>query len=260
MNREEILKQFSQLLDVMDELREKCPWDKEQTMETIRTLTIEETFELSDAIVQKNTEEIKKELGDLLLHIVFYSKIASETNDFHVGDVIESLIAKLIRRHPHIYGEVEAKDSEKVKQNWEQIKLKEKGNKKNGILDGVPKGLTGIVKAYRMQEKASQVGFDWNNPQDAYKKVEEEWQEFQEAENQADKEAEFGDYLFALINYARLSGINPDDALELTNHKFIRRFKAIENLAEAKGMSLNDMTLEQMDLMWDEVKLLERSK
>ena len=260
MNREEILKQFSQLLDVMDELREKCPWDKEQTMETIRTLTIEETFELSDAIVQKNTEEIKKELGDLLLHIVFYSKIASETNDFHVGDVIESLIAKLIRRHPHIYGEVEAKDSEKVKQNWEQIKLKEKGNKKNGILDGVPKGLTGIVKAYRMQEKASQVGFDWNNPQDAYKKVEEEWQEFQEAENQADKEAEFGDYLFALINYARLSGINPDDALELTNHKFITRFKAIENLAETKGMSLNDMTLEQMDLMWDEVKLLERSK
>ena len=260
MNREEILKQFSQLLDVMDELREKCPWDKEQTMETIRTLTIEETFELSDAIVQKNTEEIKKELGDLLLHIVFYSKIATETNDFHVGDVIESLIAKLIRRHPHIYGEVEAKDSEKVKQNWEQIKLKEKGNKKNGILDGVPKGLTGIVKAYRMQEKASQVGFDWNNPQDAYKKVEEEWQEFQEAENQADKEAEFGDYLFALINYARLSGFNPDDALELTNHKFIRRFKAIENLAEAKGMSLNDMTLEQMDLMWDEVKLQERSQ
>ena len=168
------MKQFSQLLDVMDELREKCPWDKEQTMETIRTLTIEETFELSDAIVQKNTEEIKKELGDLLLHIVFYSKIASETNDFHVGDVIESLIAKLIRRHPHIYGEVEARDSEKVKQNWEQIKLKEKGSKKNGILDGVPKGLTGIVKAYRMQEKASQVGFDWNNPQDAYKKVEEE--------------------------------------------------------------------------------------
>ena len=260
MNREEILKQFSQLLDVMDELREKCPWDKEQTMESIRTLTIEETFELSDAIVQKNTEEIKKELGDILLHIVFYSKIASETNDFHVGDVIESLIAKLIRRHPHIYGEVEANDSEKVKQNWEQIKLKEKGNKKNGILDGVPKGLTGIVKAYRMQEKASQVGFDWNNPQDAYKKVEEEWQEFQEAENPSDKEAEFGDYLFALINYARLSGINPDDALELTNHKFIRRFKAIENLAEAKGMSLNDMTLAQMDLMWDEVKLQERSK
>jgi len=247
------------LLDVMDELREKCPWDREQTMETIRTLTIEETFELSDAIIQKDSEEIKKELGDILLHIVFYSKIASENNEFDVGQVIESLIGKLIRRHPHIYGDVEANDSEKVKQNWEQIKLKEKGNKKNGILDGVPKGLTGIVKAYRMQEKASQVGFDWNNPEDAYKKVEEEWLEFQEAETKAEKEAEFGDYLFALINFARLSGINPDDALELTNHKFIRRFKSIESIAEAKGLSLNDLTLEQMDAMWDEVKRAERA-
>jgi len=260
MNRAEILDQFSKLLDVMEELREKCPWDREQTMETIRTLTIEETFELSDAIIQKDSEEIKKELGDILLHIVFYSKIASETNDFNVGDVIESLIGKLIRRHPHIYGEVEANDSEKVKQNWEQIKLKEKGNKKNGILDGVPKGLTGIVKAYRMQEKASQVGFDWNNPEDAYKKVEEEWLEFQEAETKAEKEAEFGDYLFALINFARLSGINPDDALELTNLKFIRRFKSIESIAEAKGLALNDLTLEQMDAMWDEVKRAERAK
>jgi len=260
MNRAEILDQFSKLLDVMDELREKCPWDKEQTMETIRTLTIEETYELSDAIIQKDSEEIKKELGDILLHIVFYSKIASETNEFNVGHVIESLIGKLVRRHPHIYGDVEANDSDKVKQNWEQIKIKEKGTKKNGILDGVPKGLTGIVKAYRMQEKASQVGFDWNNPEDAYKKVEEEWQEFQEADNKADKEAEFGDYLFALINYARLSGINPDDALELTNHKFIRRFKAIESIAELKGMSLNDLTLAQMDVMWDEVKRIERSK
>jgi XTP/dITP diphosphohydrolase len=259
MNRAEILDQFSKLLDVMDELREKCPWDKEQTMETIRTLTIEETFELSDAIIQKDSEEIKKELGDILLHIVFYSKIASETNEFNVGHVIESLIGKLIRRHPHIYGNVEANDSEKVKQNWEQIKLMEKGTKKNGILDGVPKGLTGIVKAYRMQEKASQVGFDWNNPEDAYKKVEEEWLEFQEAETKAEKEAEFGDYLFALINFARLSGINPDDALELTNHKFIRRFKSIESIAEAKGLSLNDLTLEQMDAMWDEVKRAERA-
>jgi XTP/dITP diphosphohydrolase len=169
------------------------------------------------------------------------------------------LIGKLIRRHPHIYGDVEAKNSEKVKQNWEQIKLMEKGTKKNGILDGVPKGLTGIVKAYRMQEKASQVGFDWNNPEDAYKKVEEEWLEFQEAESKAEKEAEFGDYLFALINFARLSGINPDDALELTNHKFIRRFKSIESIAEAKGLSLNDLTLEQMDAMWDEVKRAERA-
>lgn len=257
-NREEILAQFSKLLDVMDDLRTQCPWDREQTMESIRSLTIEETFELSDAIIQNDLTEVKKELGDLLLHIVFYSKIASETEVFNVGDVIESLIEKLIRRHPHIYGDVEAKDSDKVKQNWEQIKLKEKGNKKNGILDGVPKGLTGIVKAYRMQEKASQVGFDWNNPADAYRKVEEEWQEYQEAETKADKEAEFGDYLFALINYARLSGINPDDALELTNHKFIRRFKAIEAIAEGKGLSLNELTLEQMDAMWDEVKLKEK--
>jgi XTP/dITP diphosphohydrolase len=258
MNRAEILNQFSKLLDVMDELREKCPWDKEQTMESIRTLTIEETFELSDAIIQNDSEEIKKELGDILLHIVFYSKIAAETNKFNVGYVIESLINKLIRRHPHIYGDVEANDAEKVKQNWEQIKIKEKGIKKNGILDGVPKGLTGIVKAYRMQEKASQVGFDWNNPEDAFKKVEEEWAEFQEANNKAEKEAEFGDYLFALINFARLSGINPDDALELTNHKFIRRFKAIEGIAESRGLSLNDLSLEQMDEMWDDVKRMER--
>jgi len=181
-SKEEILEQFSKLLDVMDDLRIKCPWDREQTMETIRSLTIEETYELSDAIIQNDLTEVKKELGDILLHIVFYSKIASETATFDVGDVIESLIAKLIRRHPHIYGDVEANNAEKVKQNWEQIKLKEKGEKKNGILDGVPKGLTGIVKAYRMQEKASQVGFDWNNPEDAYKKVEEEWLEFQEAE------------------------------------------------------------------------------
>jgi XTP/dITP diphosphohydrolase len=257
-NREEILQQFSKLLDVMDDLREKCPWDKEQTMESIRSLTIEETFELSDAIVQKDTEEIKKELGDILLHIVFYSKIASETESFNVGDVIESLIAKLIRRHPHIYGDVEANDAEKVKQNWEQIKLKEKGKKKNGILDGVPKGLTGIVKAYRMQEKASQVGFDWNNAEDAYKKVEEEWREYEEATESEEKTAEFGDYLFALINYARLKGINPDDALEMTNQKFLRRFKAIEAIAEGQGKGLQEMSLQEMDALWDEVKMGEK--
>lgn len=257
-NRDEILAQFSELLNVMDDLRNKCPWDKEQTMETIRSLTIEETFELSDAIIQNDLTEVKKELGDLLLHIIFYSKIASETETFDIGDVIESLIAKLIRRHPHIYSDVEAKDSEKVKQNWEQIKLQEKGEKKNGILDGVPKGLTGIVKAYRMQEKASQVGFDWNNAEDAYKKVEEEWREFQEAETKEDREGEFGDYLFALINYARLKGINPDDALELTNHKFLRRFKAIEAMAEVQGKGLQEMTLEQMDSLWNQVKLGEK--
>lgn len=257
-NREEILQQFSKLLDVMDELRAKCPWDREQTMESIRSLTIEETFELSDAILSNDGTEIKKELGDLLLHIVFYSKIASETARFDVGDVIQSLTDKLIRRHPHIYGDVEANDSEKVKQNWEQIKLKEKGLKKNGILDGVPKGLTGIVKAYRMQEKASQVGFDWNNPADAYKKVEEEWSEYVSAETDEQKTQEFGDYLFALINYARLSGINPDDALEYTNHKFLRRFKAIEALAEEAGKGLSDMTLEEMDGLWDVVKAQEK--
>ena len=244
----------------MDDLREKCPWDKEQTMESIRSLTIEETFELSDAIVQKDTEEIKKELGDILLHIVFYSKIASESESFNVGDVIESLIAKLIRRHPHIYGDVEANNAEKVKQNWEQIKLKEKGQKKNGILDGVPKGLTGIVKAYRMQEKASQVGFDWNNAEDAYKKVEEEWKEYEEATESEEKTAEFGDYLFALINYARLKGINPDDALEMTNQKFLRRFKAIEAIAEGKGKGLQEMSLQEMDAMWDQIKIQERTQ
>lgn len=257
-NREEILQQFSKLLDVMDELRAKCPWDREQTMESIRSLTIEETFELSDAILSNDGTEIKKELGDLLLHIVFYSKIASETARFDVGDVIQSLTDKLIRRHPHIYGDVEANDSEKVKQNWEQIKLKEKGLKKNGILDGVPKGLTGIVKAYRMQEKASQVGFDWNNPADAYKKVEEEWSEYVSAETKEQKTQEFGDYIFALINYARLSGINPDDALEYTNQKFLRRFKAIEALAEEGGKGLSDMTLEEMDGLWDVVKAQEK--
>lgn len=258
--REEILEQFSKLLDVMEDLRAKCPWDREQTMETIRSLTIEETFELSDAIIQKDMQEVKKELGDILLHIVFYSKIASETETFDVGDVIESLIAKLIRRHPHIYGDVEANNSDKVKQNWEQIKLQEKGNKKNGILDGVPKGLTGIVKAYRMQEKASQVGFDWNNAEDAYKKVEEEWREFQEATTQEERTAEFGDYLFALVNFARLSGVNPDDALELTNQKFLRRFKSIEALAEEHGKGLHEMTLEEMDALWDQVKIQERTQ
>ena len=177
MNRAEILEQFSKLLDVMNDLREKCPWDQKQTMETIRTLTIEETYELSEAIIENNPEEIKKELGDILLHIVFYSKIANEKDQFDVGEVCKSLIEKLIRRHPHIYGEVKVDGAEEVLQNWEQIKLQEKGSKKNGILDGVPKGLNGLVKAYRMQEKASQVGFDWDEAEKAYEKVTEEWQE-----------------------------------------------------------------------------------
>ena len=254
MNRAEILEQFSKLLDVMDDLREKCPWDQKQTMETIRTLTIEETYELSEAIIENNPEEIKKELGDILLHIVFYSKIANEKDQFDVGEVCKSLIEKLIRRHPHIYGEVKVEGAEEVLQNWEQIKLQEKGSKKNGILDGVPKGLNGLVKAYRMQEKASQVGFDWDEAEKAYEKVTEEWQEYQEATTKEDKEAEFGDYLFALVNYARLSGINPDDALERTNKKFKYRFQFMENEAEIMGKGLKDMTLDEMEELWVKAK------
>jgi XTP/dITP diphosphohydrolase len=254
MNRAEILEQFSKLLDVMDDLREKCPWDQKQTMETIRTLTIEETYELSEAIIENNPEEIKKELGDILLHIVFYSKIANEKDQFDVGEVCKSLIEKLIRRHPHIYGEVKVDGAEEVLQNWEQIKLQEKGNKKNGILDGVPKGLNGLVKAYRMQEKASQVGFDWDEAEKAYEKVTEEWQEYQEATTKEDKEAEFGDYLFALVNYARLSGINPDDALERTNKKFKDRFQFMENEAEKIGKGLKEMTLDEMEALWVKAK------
>lgn len=254
MNRAEILSEFSKLLDVMDDLREKCPWDKKQTWDTIRTLSIEETYELSEAIIANDVTEVKKELGDILLHIVFYSKIASETDFFDIGDVCKSLIEKLIRRHPHIYGNVTAEDSETVLQNWEQIKLQEKGEKKNGVLDGVPKGLNGIVKAYRMQEKASQVGFDWNNPESAYLKVEEEWNEFQIAKTKEEKEAEFGDYLFSLINFARLSGINPDDALERTNLKFKQRFEYMEAQAENQGLGLKDLSLDQMEELWVKAK------
>jgi XTP/dITP diphosphohydrolase len=253
-NREEILQQFSKLLDVMDDLRAKCPWDREQTWDSIRSLTIEETYELSDAIINQDTDEVKKELGDILLHIVFYSKIASETETFDIGDVIKSLIEKLIRRHPHIYGGEVAEDSQKVKQNWEQIKLKEKGTKKNGVLDGVPKGLTGIVKAYRMQEKASQVGFDWDKPEDAYHKIEEEWNELKEAQTAVHKEEEFGDYLFALINWGRLSGINADDALERTNQKFYIRFRKMEELAEIEGKSVSELSFDEQEALYQRAK------
>lgn len=253
-NREEILQQFSKLLDVMDDLRAKCPWDREQTWDSIRSLTIEETYELSDAIINQDTDEVKKELGDILLHIVFYSKIASETETFDIGDVIKSLTEKLIRRHPHIYGDVVAEDSQKVKQNWEQIKLKEKGTKKNGVLDGVPKGLTGIVKAYRMQEKASQVGFDWDKPEDAYHKIEEEWNELKEAQTAVHKEEEFGDYLFALINWGRLSGINADDALERTNQKFYIRFRKMEELAEIEGKSVSELSFDEQEALYQRAK------
>lgn len=254
MTRPEILNEFSKLLDVMDDLRAKCPWDKEQTWDSIRTLSIEEVHELSEAILSNDVNEVRKELGDIMLHLVFYSKIAEEQGFFDVGDVCKSLIEKLIRRHPHIYGEVVANDSETVLQNWEQIKLAEKGSKKNGVLDGVPKGLNSMVKAFRMQEKASQVGFDWDNADLAYEKVEEEWKEFKEATTEEHREEEFGDYLFALINYARLSGINPDTALERCNLKFKSRFQSMEVQAEALNKGLKDMTLDEMEALWQNAK------
>jgi XTP/dITP diphosphohydrolase len=250
------LKSFDNLLQIMDELREKCPWDREQTIASIRHLTIEEVYELNDAILNNDPNEIKKELGDVLLHIVFYAKIASETNLFNIYDVIESLSEKLIRRHPHIYGNVEVENSEEVKQNWEQIKLKEKGNETKSVLSGVPKTLSSIVKAYRMQDKAAQVGFDWPNKEKVWDKVNEELQEFKEAETIEQKEEEFGDLMFSLINYARFAKINPDDALEKTNIKFKKRFEYIEKKALENGEKLVEMGLEKMDKFWNEAKIL----
>ena len=254
MTRSEILEQFSQLLDVMNDLRAKCPWDMKQTWQSIRVLSIEEVHELSDAIMDNNPDEVRKELGDILLHIVFYSKIASEHGYFDMGEVCKSLIEKLIRRHPHIYGDIQVNGEAEVLQNWEQIKLAEKGNKKNGLLDGVPKGLNSIVKAFRMQEKASQVGFDWDEAEKAYEKVEEEWAEFKAATNKDEEEEEFGDYLFALINYARLKGINPDTALERCNVKFKTRFQSMEAQAEDLNKGLNDMSLDEMEVLWQNAK------
>jgi len=248
------LEAFRRLLDIMDELRAKCPWDKEQTTESIRHLTIEETYELSDAILSGNPDEIKKELGDILLHIVFYAKIGSEQNVYDIESVIEQLCEKLIRRHPHIYGEVVANDSDTVKQNWEQIKLKEKVQGKKSVLSGVPVSMPGIVKAYRMQEKAAQVGFDWPDKQQVWAKVEEELTEFKEAETIKDKEEELGDLFFSLINYARFEGINPDDALERTNIKFKKRFEFIEEKATEAGLDLKSVGLEQMDIWWNEAQ------
>jgi XTP/dITP diphosphohydrolase len=247
---------FTKLLTIMDELRIKCPWDREQTIDSIRHLTIEEVYELNEAILNQDSNEIKKELGDLLLHIVFYSKIASETQLFNLNDVIESLNAKLIRRHPHIYGDVTANDSDTVKQNWEQIKLKEKKGDKTSVLDGVPKTLSSVVKAYRMQDKAAQVGFDWPNKEQVWDKVNEELEEFKTAETLAEKEEEFGDLMFSLINYARFVNINPDDALEKTNIKFKKRFEYIELKAKENNKNLKDMSLEEMDAFWNEAKKL----
>ena len=256
--KEQKLQAFSRLLDVMDELREKCPWDMKQTNESLRHLTIEETYELADAIIQNNPTEIKKELGDVLLHIVFYARIGSETNTFDIADVINSLCEKLISRHPHIYGDVKVENAEQVKENWEQLKLKE-GNK--SVLSGVSKGTPSIIKALRMQEKAAQVGFDWNTADQVWAKVEEELIEFKEELSQSNNlqksQEEFGDLLFAIINLARKSNLNPDDALEFTNQKFLKRFMFIEERANALNKKLTDMSLEEMDAIWNEAKIIE---
>jgi XTP/dITP diphosphohydrolase len=259
--RMEKLLAFNRLLTIMDELREQCPWDKKQTMDSLRHLTIEETYELSDAILEKNLPEIKKELGDLMLHNVFYARIASETDDFDIADVLNGICDKLINRHPHIYGDVKVENEEQVKANWEQIKLKE-GNK--SVLGGVPNSLPALVKAMRVQEKARGVGFDWEEKSQVWEKVEEEMQEFKEhynAESQetidAEKaEAEFGDLLFSLVNYARFININPETALERTNKKFIKRFQYLEQKAKDSGKNLHDMTLAEMDVYWNEAKSL----
>src|ERR1051326_3641990 len=244
------------LLNIMDELREKCPWDKKQTIESIRHLTIEETFELSDAILEKDMQKIKKELGDLLLHVVFYSRIASETKDFNIADVCNSLSEKLIHRHPHIYGDVKVKDEHEVKSNWEKLKLKEgKAEEKKSALGGVPKSLPAMIKAYRIQEKARGVGFDWEKPEQVLEKVHEEVNELQHEINKKGKvEEEFGDLLFALINYARFINVNPEDALEKTNRKFIKRFQYLENESAKAGKSLSEMSLAEMDVYWNKAK------
>jgi tetrapyrrole methylase family protein / MazG family protein len=249
---------FERLLTIMNELREQCPWDREQTLETLRHLTIEETYELSDAILENNLDEIKKELGDVLLHIVFYAKIGEEKGAFNITSVINQLCEKLIRRHPHIYGEVKVNDADEVKQNWEQIKQKESKGEKS-LLAGVPNSMPSLVKAYRMQEKAAQVGFDWENKQQVWAKVEEELEEYKAELGTERATGEFGDLLFALVNYARFEGINPDDALEMTNKKFKYRFEYIEKKAKEQGRNLKDMTLTEMDAIWNEAKKIEKN-
>jgi len=255
-SREAQLKAFDRLLTIMDELREQCPWDRKQTMESLRHLTIEETYELGDAILDKDLDEVRKELGDLLLHLVFYAKIGSETNDFDIADVANGICDKLIDRHPHIYGDVEVADEEEVKRNWENLKLKEG---KKSVLEGVPRSLPAVVKASRIQEKVAGVGFDWEKPEQVFEKLQEELGELQheiETENKNKMEAEFGDVMFSMINYARFLGINPENALERTNKKFITRFQYLETKAAEKNKALKDMTLAEMDVFWNEAKLL----
>ena len=255
MNSREIqLQSFGRLLDIMDDLRAKCPWDMKQTMQSLRHLTIEETYELGDAILDNDLQEVKKELGDVLLHIVFYAKIGSETQSFDIADVCNEICEKLISRHPHIYGDVVVANEDEVKQNWEKLKLKEG---KKSVLEGVPKSLPALVKASRIQDKVKGVGFDWEEPEQVWEKVQEELQEFREeieAGNQEKMESEFGDVLFSMINYARFLKINPEDALERTNKKFIKRFQYLESKAAELGKSLSDMTLAEMDVFWNEAK------
>lgn len=253
-SREKQLEALDRLLTIMDELRAQCPWDKKQTMESLRYLTIEETYELGDAILEGNREEIKKELGDLLLHIFFYAKIGSETQDFDIADVAHEMSEKLIQRHPHIYGDVEVKDEEDVKRNWEAIKLREG---KKSVMQGVPAGLPALVKANRIQDKATGVGFDWEAPEQVFEKVQEELKELQDELPSGaveDIESEFGDVLFSLVNYARFIGVNPENALERTNKKFIKRFIYLETKAREAGRPLKDMSLAEMDTLWNEAK------
>lgn len=249
---------FERLLNIMDDLRDKCPWDKKQTLESLRHLTIEETYELSDAILKGDKNELKKELGDILLHIVFYARIASETKDFNIADVINALCDKLIFRHPHIYGDVKVQDENEVKQNWEKIKQKEKDGNKT-VLSGVPASMPALLKAYRIQEKARAVGFDWEKPEQVFEKVQEEISELRlEVEkNEVEKiENEFGDVLFSLINYARFLNVNPEDALEKTNKKFIKRFTYMEQKIKEQNKQIADCTLAELDVYWNEAKSL----
>jgi XTP/dITP diphosphohydrolase len=255
---------FQRLLDIMDELREKCPWDRKQTLESLRHLTLEETYELSDAIMKNDLDGIRKELGDLMLHIVFYAKIGSEKEAFNIETVLDSINEKLVKRHPHIYGEVKVANADEVRDNWEKIKMQEG---RESALEGVPHSLPALVKAYRIQEKASGVGFDWEEPGQVWEKVDEELHEFKkevdQAESDTDKqklEQEYGDLLFALVNYARFLDINPEDALERTNRKFIKRFQYLEKNAQNIGKSLHQMSLDEMDVFWNKAKEEEHGK
>ena len=255
-SRKEQLQAFDRLLTIMDELREQCPWDKKQTMQTLRHLTIEETYELGDAILDNDLQEVKKQLGDLLLHIVFYSCIGSETNDFDIADVANEICEKLIHRHPHIYSDTKVENEEDVKRNWESLKLKEG---KKSVLEGVPASLPALVKASRIQEKVAGVGFDWEEPQQVFEKLKEELEELQHevnSDNQDAIEAEFGDVLFSMINYARFLKISPENALERTNKKFIKRFQYLEGKAKEQNKTLREMTLAEMDAFWEEAKKL----